>query len=82
MKSLYRKGANYRMPKYLASKEEREACEYCIRNNIRIAPQGIQNDPDHWRITITLGPYQRGEKPNVAPNIYDRHAIWQSYYEF
>jgi hypothetical protein len=82
MKSLYRKGANYKMPGYLASREEVEACLYCIRNNIRIAPQGIQNDSDHWKITITLGPYKKGERPNVAPSIYDRHAIWKAYYEF
>jgi hypothetical protein len=82
MKSLYRKGANYSMPKYVPTTDEIKACLYCIRNDIRIAPQGIQNDPDKWRITITLGPYKRGERPNVAPSIYNRDAIWKAYYEF
>ena len=68
------------MPKYVPTTDEIKACLYCIRNDIRIAPQGIQNDPDNWRITITLGPYKRGEKPNVAPSIYNRDAIWKAYY--
>lgn len=47
------------MPSYFASEEEMEACLFCRRNNIRISPMGIQNDLDHWRITINIGPYKR-----------------------
>ena len=46
------------MPSYFASEEEMEACLFCRRNNIRISPMGIQNDLDHWKITINIGPYK------------------------
>ena len=69
------------MPSYLQSKEEQEAYVYCVKNNIRISPKGIQNDPDHWKIEIILGPYQRGEKANVSPSTYCRKTIWPEYYK-
>mgnify|MGYP003326175594 CR=1 FL=1 len=50
------------MPSYFASKEEMEACLFCRRNNIRISPMGIQNDLDHWKITINIGPYKKRTK--------------------
>mgnify|MGYP003109140149 FL=1 len=69
------------MPSYFANEEETEWCLFCRRNNIRISPLAIQNDPDHWRITINLGPYKKGEKQNISPKIYDRSNIWQEYYK-
>ena len=68
------------MPSYFASPEEMEACLFCRRNDIRISPLAIRDDPDHWRIEIRLGPYKRGEKGNIAPNIYDKDTIWIEYY--
>ena len=53
MKSIYGKRKNYRMPSYLATPEENAAYKYCVKNNIRISPKGIQNDPDHWYIDIS-----------------------------
>jgi hypothetical protein len=70
------------IPYYYADAEETKARDFCVRNNIRISPLGIYNDPDHWRIGINIGPYKRGEKPNISPNIYDKNTIWQEYYKF
>ena len=42
---------------------------------------GIKNDLDHWRITINIGPYKKGEKPHISPYIYDRKTIWPEYYK-
>jgi hypothetical protein len=82
MKSIYGKRKNYRMPSYLATPEENAAYKYCVKNNIRISPKGIQNDPDHWYIDIRMGPYKRGEQSNVSPEAYDRKEIWNKYYEY
>jgi hypothetical protein len=69
------------MPHYVPSEQEQEWKLFCNRNNIRISPMGIQNDSDHWRITISLGPYKKGEKPHMSPYIYDRKTIWPEYYK-
>tara|TARA_Y100000768_G_C23533228_1_gene475827 strand:- start:148 stop:429 length:282 start_codon:yes stop_codon:yes gene_type:complete len=68
------------MPQYMATEEQMKHRDYCIRNDIRISPLGIKDDPDHWRIEIRLGPYKRGEKGYIAPNIYDKDTIWIEYY--
>ena len=46
MPSLYGKRQKP-MPPYTASDEEWDAYRYCVRNNIRISPYGIQNDTDN-----------------------------------
>ena len=68
------------MPEYLPTKEEMEWRNYCIRNNIRISPIGIKEDNQKWKISISLGPYKKWERPNISPNIYDKHTIWPEYY--
>lgn len=80
MPSLYKKKAKP-MPPYIASDKELEWWKYCVRNNIRIAPQGILTDSDHWYISISLGPYEKGEKPNLSPFKYCRKTIWVEYYK-
>jgi hypothetical protein len=80
MKSLYGKRSKP-MPSYTPSEEEQEWKLFCTRNNIRISPYGIQNDNDHWRIAVNIGPYKRGEKINLSPSIYDRDTIWPEYYK-
>ena len=79
---LKSKKKNKEMPSYDPSEEEIVARDFCIRNNYRISPLGIYNDPDHWRIGINIGTYKRGEKPNIAPHIYDRDTLWPEYYKF
>ena len=69
------------MPQYLPTQEENKAYIYCVRNNIRISPIGMQGEIGKWRIGINVGPYVKGEKTNIAPHIYDKHTICPSYYE-
>ena len=80
MRSIYGRRKNYRMPEYLPTKEEMEWRNYCIRNDIRISPIGIKEDNQKWKISISLGPYKKWERPNISPNIYDKHTIWPEYY--
>ena len=68
------------MPQYNPTKEEIKYRTYCIRNEIRIYPIGIENDNEHWKIGVNIGPYQRGEKQNISPSIYDKHSVWPEYY--
>lgn len=69
------------MPNYTASEKETKAYNYCVKNNIRISPYGIQNDNDKWHIAISLGPYKKWEKPHLSPSKYDRNNIWQEFYK-
>ena len=69
------------MPRYTANDEEWEAYRYCVRNNIRISPYGIQNDSEHWHIAISLGPHKKWEKPHLSPSKYCRKTIWPEYYK-
>ncbi len=78
MKSLYGKKAKP-MPAYTRSEEEFEWYRYCVKNNIRISPYGIQNDPDHWHLAINVGPYKKWEKPPFSPNTYCRKTSWVEY---
>lgn len=70
------------MPDYNATDDEIKARDYCIKNNIRISPLGIKNEPNKWRIGISVGPYKKGEKPKVSPSVYDKDTVWQEYYKF
>ena len=81
MRSIYGRRKNYCMPDYLPTPEEIEARNYCIRNDIRISPIGIKDDNQRWKISICLGPYQKWERQNIAPSIYDKHTIWVEYYK-
>lgn len=81
MKSLYRKTKSKPMPSYLPNEEERKWYRFCVSNNIRISPWGIQNDNDHWHICVNIGPYKRGEKQNLSPSKYCRKTIWPEYYK-
>ena len=60
------------MGKYYPTIEQREAWEWCVRNNIRISyqPQTPGPSPKCWHITIIIGPYKKGEKINVSPDCY------------
>ncbi len=78
---MAKKKKDYSLPDYLPSKEENDAYMYCVRNNIRISPLGINGEFGKWKIGINVGPYIKGEKINLAPSIYDEDTIWPSYYE-
>ena len=78
---MAKKKKDYKLPDYMPSKEENNAYMYCVRNNIRISPLGINGEINKWKIGINVGPYVKGEKINIAPHIYDEDTIWPSYYE-
>ena len=33
--------------------------------------------PEEWRIGICLGPYKKGEKPYISPNVYTVDNIFE-----
>jgi len=79
---LKNKKKNLWMPNYDPSDEEVKARNFCIENNYRISPLGIKDEKEKWRIGINIGPYKKGEKPNIAPSVYDKDTIWPEYYKF
>ena len=36
--------------------------------------------PEEWRIDVRLGPYKRGEKNYLSPNVYTADIIHQELY--
>ena len=55
---------------------------YCINNNIRISPKPTQQGmhPEEWRIEVRIGPYKKGEKAYLSPNVYTAENIHQKLY--
>ena len=62
--------------------EQIEWDRYCVNNNIRISPKPTQQgmQPEEWRIEVRLGPYKKGEKAYLSPNVYTVDNIWQELY--
>lgn len=62
--------------------EQYEWSRYCINNNIRISPVPTTKgpNPEEWRIEVRIGPYKRGEKGYLSPNVYTSENIWQELY--
>ena len=62
--------------------EQIEWHRYCVNNNIRISPKPTQQgmQPEEWRIEVRLGPYKKGEKAFLSPNVYTVDNIWQELY--
>tara|TARA_B100000029_G_scaffold214121_1_gene212065 strand:+ start:1049 stop:1348 length:300 start_codon:yes stop_codon:yes gene_type:complete len=52
---------------------------YCMDNDIRIFPIPTEKGmyPEEWRIGICLGPYKKGEKPYIAPNVYTAYNLFE-----
>ena len=55
---------------------------YCINNDIRISPKPTQQGmhPEEWRIEVRIGPYKKGEKAYLSPNVYTAENIHQELY--
>jgi len=83
MKSLYtKKKKGYRGLKtseWSPHKDYHKWNSYCVDNNIRISLKPtIQGPyPEEWRISICLGPYKRGEKPYLSPNVYTVDNVFE-----
>ena len=71
------------MGSYFPTTEERAAHDFCIRNNIRISYQPISTGaaPKEWYITVIIGPYKKGEKPNLSPDVYGPGEIQKQIYK-
>jgi len=84
MGSGLKKKSNYKglNTGFIPSEEQMEWSKYCIRNNIRISPAPTQQGlyPEEWRIEIRIGPYKKGEKPYLSPNVYTADNIWEELY--
>ncbi len=83
MKSLYtKKKKGYRGLKateWTPHKDHHKWNSYCVDNNIRLAlaPTSQGMYPEEWRIVISLGPYKRGEKPYLSPNVYTIDNVYE-----
>jgi len=74
------KGLNYAFNKcYIQHKDYNKWNAYCIHNDIRISPAPTQKGPrpEEWRVEVRLGPYKRGEKAYLTPNVYTADNIFQ-----
>ena len=84
MGSGLRKKSNYKGLNngFVPTEEQYSWDIYCANNNIRISPAPTQKGmyPDEWRIEVRLGPYKRGEKAYLSPNVYTAENIWQEIY--
>lgn len=69
------------LPSYVISKEEWKWYKYCVDNNIRLSPYGIQNNFNNWHIAVNVGPYKKGEKPNLSPSKYCSKTIWPEFFK-
>ena len=67
---------------FTPTQEQIEWHRYCVNNNIRISPKPTQQgmQPEEWRIEVRLGPYKKGEKAFLSPNVYTVDNIWQELY--
>lgn len=68
---------------YSANEEDYKALRFCIKNNIRISmvPMEQGMDPKNFKISVAIGPYKRGEKVNLSPNIYSKEIIVQEMFK-
>ena len=67
---------------YIPLKEDFEAMEYCIKNNIRISITPMERglNPKNFKISIAIGAYKKGEKVNLSPKTYSKEDIIQEMY--
>ena len=66
---------------YIATDKEKEAYEYCVKNNIRISPipTGPGTMPEEWYIGIsTPDNYKKVYKSKFK---YNHEQIWPAFYE-
>tara|TARA_A100001388_G_scaffold96672_1_gene70393 strand:- start:5220 stop:5492 length:273 start_codon:yes stop_codon:yes gene_type:complete len=69
------------LPNYSASNKENEWYRYCVNKNIRISHKPVDGEKGKWYITVSLGPYKKGEVPHVSPSIYTKDNVMQAYYQ-
>ena len=65
------------MPHYSPSEEEYAAHMYCMNNNIRLSPGGI-NGSDQYTVDISLD----GKKWTKSPKKFKSSDVWEVYYNY
>jgi len=67
---------------YAPNEDEKKWYKYCVDNDIRISTKPTQQGmyPEEWRIEIAIGPYKRGEKTYLSPNVYTIDNVYQALY--
>ena len=63
------------MGNYIANKQERLACYWCIHNNIYISPKAASTST--WHLLIEIN-----KKVSVSPDVYKKVEIWKQLYKF
>ncbi len=78
-----RKRKKVSMGNYFPTRDEIEANEFCIKNNIRISysPAEIGPSPKNWHISIVIGKYKKGEKANLSPEAYPKTKCQEMLYK-
>ena len=82
-KEIGRKRKKTGMGNYFPTKDEMEANEFCIKNNIRISysPLEIGSSPENWHISIVIGKYKKGEKVHLSPEAYPKSKCQEMLYK-
>ena len=70
------KRQDYTMGVYDPTIEEIRARDWCIDNNIKISPGGI-NGKQEWTVDIDLGKGYR-----KSPKSYKKVEVWEVYYNY
>ena len=61
---------------YNPTEEEIRASDYCIQNDIKISPGGV-NGKNEWTIDIDLGKGYR-----KSPKTFGKTEVWEAYYNY
>jgi hypothetical protein len=63
------------MGNYIATEKEQKAFEWCIKNNIKIAP--FAKSSKEWYLDIIIN-----NKVNRSPLTYEKVEVWKQLYKF
>ena len=70
-----KKKSEWNMGTYETTELDHKAIDWCIRNNIKIAP--FAKEPGVWYIYITIN-----GKTTRSPHTYIKGMIWEKIYEY
>tara|TARA_R110000744_G_scaffold145502_2_gene258184 strand:+ start:116 stop:364 length:249 start_codon:yes stop_codon:yes gene_type:complete len=72
---MSKKKSGFYMGEYKKTKEDYEACIWCIKNGIHISP--MANKEGSWWIDITIS-----GNTNRSPKSFVKDTVWEKYYEY
>ena len=68
------------MGTYSSTRLEPDAWTSCVKHPISLFPVCIENGKS-WKVGINLGPYKKGEKPNLSLETYGPGEIQKQIYK-